>query len=144
MPANSDRSGGILGVVLAIAWLAFVVAYPLTWRPRVEPFAVAAGHQALSLKLPDNGPLRLMIKENSQLRLAMVPASAAKADNWLGVADATLPLPSQPTFVDATVLAKTCFSADKQSDCWAVLSVAENDAPSVLRAGHVWVLVTRP
>jgi hypothetical protein len=146
MPENNGLSvGSGVGVFLTIAWLAFVIGYPMTWRPRLELFTVPPGNQALSLKLPDDGPLRLMIDRNSQLRLAMAPAAAdEKANSWLGVAEATRPLPATHIAVDATVLAKTCFSDNRQSDCWVVLSLGEQDAPIVLSAGRVWVLVTRP
>ena len=146
MPNNRNDDHGV-ALVLAIAWIVFVVAYPRSWHASplvLEP--LAPGERACVLKLPAEGPLRVMIEPTSALTLMFqTPAPCASPCSTappFEAAGPTVPLPTpHETRSAVRVLGTTCLSADRQSDCYAVLALKEPDASTVMATGRVWVSI---
>jgi hypothetical protein len=142
MAENSNSSAA--AIALAIAWIAFVLFYPLSWTPSsIVLWGLQKDYRAVPLKLPDSGPLRLMINRGSRVGLSWQKSSpGAAATSPLEAAPATTTMPAETERLDTvTVIERTCLGRDHQSDCYAVLSIPKDKADAVMRAGRVWVVV---
>jgi hypothetical protein len=144
--SSSDRAN--VGVVLLLGWLAFALLYPLSWTPStilVRP--ATRGDRTVPLKLPDAGPLRLMLERGSRITLAL-PAAPAPADPnaaakaQLTAAPPTAVMPAATETVERVVVQSTvCLGRDGRSDCYAVLTMQAGQVEKVLRATQVWVIL---
>lgn len=147
MPDNNSNSG--VAIVLTIAWIVFVVWYPRSWQPStilLDPLNPA--ERACILKLPADGPLRLMIAQGSRLTLWFQLAKAGEprgaSASQVEAAAPGVPLPPDPDKREGVrVSGVTCLSADRQSDCYAVLALSVDDASTVMSAGRVWISLER-
>jgi hypothetical protein len=142
MSETNSSSSGVILLALAILWVAFVLIYPWGWWPSaVSLSGLPRDMSAVPLKLPDDGPLRLMVKRGSKVTLHyQTPSEGQSNDKTLQAAGPTTGMPAMTNRLqDVRVLDVTCLGAGR-SDCWAILSLPPDQAETVMRAGPIWVL----
>ena len=143
MPETTSRNGGAVLIALAVLWLAFVVVYPLSWTPRTVSLTTLPNDRtAVPLKLPDEGPLHLMLNRGSKVTLIYeTPGEGRTPGKLFAAARPTDVMPAATTRLEQVrVLEVTCLGKDRRSQCWAILSLPRDRTESVMQAGPVWVV----
>jgi hypothetical protein len=143
---HENSRGNVVAGLALVAWLVFVVWYPMSWTPgRLELGSLEKGQFAVPVKLPAEGPLRLMVRRESVVTLSMAkaPGQASGAERVEVVSAATILPAEHEDLKGVRVIDAICLSADHQSDCYVVLSLTVAQSFTVRAAGRIWMSVSR-
>lgn len=147
MSDSSNRSGAII-VGIAIGWILFAIAYPLSWKPSTTVLSrVEDSERAFMLKLPSDPPLASVVREGSKLTIAVEKRqgdSASGATTTAPITVATGPLPEMHDLVAGVrVVGMEC---DEKTDgrlCYAIVAVPTAAIERVMQAPRLWLWLER-